>query len=165
MAMDPELKKRVRSAAQIEAEKNLVMFTSDQDHEERVRVGRAGGIASGETRKRKRRLQDAAKWLLQQNDVVSSKEVQVKLKSLGVPDATNAEALMLIALRRAAAGNVEAMKFVRDTAGEAPKNQVELSGDLDRPVATMDLRGMSTEDLLRLAEERGAEDAENVPEE
>jgi phage FluMu protein gp41 len=53
------------------------------------------------------------------------------------------------------------MKFVRDTAGEAPKNQVELTGDLDRPVATLDLRSMSEEELLRLVEEQqtGADEA------
>lgn len=131
---------------------NLQMFTTDQDHDKCVANGSKAGKVSGEVRRRKKRLQDAAKWLLQQDDVISSKEIQAKLKSLGIEDSTNAEALMLIALRRAAAGNVEAMKFVRDTAGEAPKNQVELSGDLDRPVATMDLRNLSEEQLLKLAE-------------
>ena len=127
--------------------------------EQKHAAAMAGAEASIKARKRKKRLQDAAKWLLQQNDVISSKEVQAKMKSLGIEDPTNAEALMLIALRKAASGNVEAMKFVRDTGGEAPKNQVELSGDLDRPVATMDLRNMSEEDLLRLAErESGADE-------
>jgi hypothetical protein len=56
--------------------------------------------------------------------------------------------------------DVEALKFVRDTAGEAPKNQVELSGDLDRPVATLDLRAMSEEELLRMVEERSGETAD-----
>jgi phage FluMu protein gp41 len=125
--------------------------------EQRHAAAQKGAAASVEARRRKKRLQDAAKWLLMQDDVISNKDVQAKLKALGIEDATNAEALMLIALRKAASGNVEAMKFVRDTGGEAPKNQVELSGDLDRPVATMDLRNMSEEDLLRLAEARSPE--------
>ena len=140
---------------------NLRMFTTDQDHDKCVANGSKAGKASVEVRRRKKRLQDAAKWLLQQDDVISSKEIQAKLKSLGIEDSTNAEALMLIALRRAAAGNVEAMKFVRDTAGEAPKNQVELSGDLDRPVATMDLRNLSEDQLLRLAEAKSDDVAES----
>ena len=74
------------------------------------------------------------------------------MTGLGFSEATNAEALMLIAMKKASKGDVEAMKFVRDTAGEAPKNQVELTGDTDRPVATLDLRNLSEEELLRLAE-------------
>jgi hypothetical protein len=46
------------------------------------------------------------------------------------------------------------MKFVRDTGGESPSNRVELTGDPERPVATMDLRSMSEEELMRLAEAR-----------
>ena len=139
---------------------NLKPFTAGGDWrtpEQRKEWASKAGKAGVEARRRKKRLQDAAKWLLMQDDVISNKDVQAKLKALGIEDATNAEALMLIALRKAASGNVEAMKFVRDTGGEAPKNQVELSGDLDRPVATMDLRNMSEEDLLKLAEVRSPE--------
>ena len=71
--------------------------------------------------------------------------------------ATNADALIIAAMIKAMKGDVEAMRFVRDTGGEAPKNQVELTGDPDRPVATMDLRAMSEEELLRLAGERADE--------
>ena len=141
--------------------KNLIPYKGgDQDTrtpEQKHAAAVKGAAASAEVRRRKKRLQDAAKWLLMQNDVISNKDVQAKLRELGIEDATNAEALMLIALRKAAAGNVEAMKFVRDTGGEAPKNQVELTGDPNAPVATMDLRSMSEEELIRLAEARSPE--------
>lgn len=134
---------------------NLKHFTSDQDREAARINGQKAGKASAETRRKKKRLQDAAKWLLQSKSIISDAEIKAKLLELGVTDeSTNAEALMLIALRKAAKGDVEAMKFIRDTGGEAPKNQVELSGDLDRPVATMDLRGMTNEQLMALAENR-----------
>jgi len=40
-------------------EGNLIPFTSDQSREEAVRNGRAGGIASGKARRRKRNLREA----------------------------------------------------------------------------------------------------------
>lgn len=147
------------------AKQNLKVFKSGEEDwrtPEQIKEWTSkAGKASNEARRRKKRLQDAAKWLLQQDDVISNKDVQAKLKALGIEDATNAEALMLIALRKAAAGNVEAMKFVRDTGGEAPKNQVELTGDTDRPIATLDLRAMSEDELLRIAEAKADEEPED----
>ena len=136
-------------------------FGPDQDREAARINGRKAGIASGESRRRRRRMTEAAKWLLGSNDVVSDEDILNKLRELGVEDvATNAEALMLVALRKASKGDVEALKFVRDTAGESPSNRVELSGDVDRPVATLDLRNLSEDELLRMAEARsGADEA------
>lgn len=111
-----------------------------------------GGKARVEQRRKHKRMTEAAKWLLAAKDVLSDAEIKKIMTALGFSDATNAEALMVIAMKKASKGDVDALKFVRDTAGEAPKNQVELSGDTDRPVATLDLRGMSEDELLRLAE-------------
>ena len=145
---------------------NLKKFTSDQDHDACVASGRKAGIASAEARRKKKRLQDAAKWLLQAKDIISDADIKEKIVELtGDPDATNAEALMLIALRKAAKGDVDAMRFVRDTGGEAPSNKVELAGDVDRPIATMDLRNMSEEDLMRLAEARADDPDDPAPDE
>ena len=140
----------------------LKKFTSDQDHEKCRINGAKGHAVMMENRKKAKRMNRAMKWLLQSKDVVSDEDIRDKLVRLGVIDeddngATNAEVLALVALRKAAKGDVEALKFVRDTAGEAPKNQVELSGDLDRPVATLDLRSLSNDELLRLADEQPTE--------
>ena len=123
-----------------------------------------GGKACAEARRKRKRLAEAAKWLLAAKDIISDEDIKAKFLELGVEDeGTNAEALMLVALRKAAKGDVEAMKFVRDTGGEAPKSQVELTGDIDRPIATMDLRNLSEAELMRIAEahegESGAEEA------
>jgi len=144
---------------------NLKKFTSgDTDWrtpEQKKEWSRAGGEAFKEKNRRKKRLTEAAKWLLAAKDIVSDDDIKAKLRELGVEDdGTNAEVIALVALRKAAKGDVEAMKFVRDTAGEAPKNQVELSGDLDKPVATLDLRNLSNDELARLAEAK-AEDTES----
>lgn len=120
--------------------------------EELKAISAKGGRASQVTRKKHKRMAEAAKWLLAAKDVLSDDDIKRIMTGLGFSEATNAEALMLIAMKKASKGDVEAMKFVRDTAGEAPKNQVELTGDTDRPVATLDLRNLSEEELLRLAE-------------
>ena len=144
---------------------NLRPFTKGPDDPrtpEQKKEWAAKAAAAGlEARRKKKRLTDAAKWLLAANNIVTEQDVIEKLVELGISDATNAEALMVVALKKALKGDVEAMKFVRDTGGEAPKNQVELSGDLDRPVATMDLRNLSEDQLLRLAEAKADDAAES----
>ena len=136
---------------------NLHKFTSDQDREKCRINGAKGYQVMMENRKKAKRMNRAMKWLLQAKDVVSDEDIREKLIKLGVVDeddngATNAEVLALVALRKAAKGDVEALKFVRDTAGEAPKNQVELSADIDVPVATLDLRSLTEEQLLAMAD-------------
>ena len=136
---------------------NLKKFTSDQDREKCRINGAKGHAVMMENRKKAKRMNRAMKWLLQSKDVVSDEDIREKLVRLGVVDeddngATNAEVLALVALRKAAKGDVEALKFVRDTAGEAPKNQVELSADIDVPVATLDLRSLTEEQLLAMAD-------------
>ena len=138
---------------------NLKLFQAGENDwrtpEQRHINAMKGAAASAEARRKRKKLTEAAKWLLAEKDIISNGDIQKKLKELGITDATNAEALMLIALKLASKGSVDAMKFVRDTGGESPNQRVELAGDPDRPIATMDLRQMSEADLLRLAERKG----------
>ena len=46
-------------------EKNLVPFTSEQSHEEAVKSGRKGGIASGEAKRNRKMLRDCIDYLLE----------------------------------------------------------------------------------------------------
>ena len=144
---------------------NLRPFKSGEEDwrtpEQKKEWAANANLASQAARRKKRRLKDAAKWLLASNSIATEKDIIDKLVELGISDATNAEALMVAAMKKAMKGDVEAMKFVRDTSGEAPKNQVELSGDLDRPVATMDLRNLSEDELLRMIEARADGEAED----
>ena len=139
---------------------NLRPLGPDQDREAARRNGAAGGIKSGESKRRKKRLREAAQWMLQQDDVMSCEEVKARLAEMGVDNPTNAEGLVLAAFMKAYKGDVDAMRFIRDTAGEAPSNRVELSGDLERPIAALDLRTLSEAELLRLAEVHAEDDGE-----
>ena len=46
-------------------EKNLIPFTSEQSHEEAVKNGRKGGIASGEAKRNRKMLRDCIDYLLE----------------------------------------------------------------------------------------------------
>ena len=57
---------------------------------------------------------------------VTSKELQQKMKLLGVPDgdSTYQMAVMVAMLNQAMKGNVKAAYFYRDTIGESPSDQI-----------------------------------------
>ena len=105
-------------------EKNLTPFTSEQSREEAVKNGRKGGQASGVAKRRKKTMKAAGKLLADMP--VTSKELQQKMKLLGVPDgdSTYQMAVMVAMLNQAMKGNVKASYFLRDTIGESPSDQI-----------------------------------------
>ncbi len=132
---------------------NKVKNFSDRPPEERVEIARMGGKASGESRRRSASLREAVQRILKMDKLACTPdEVLEELRAAGMENATGAEAIAVSALIRASRGDVEAMRFVRDTAGESPTNRVELSGDPTRPVSTLDLRGLSDAELLAIIE-------------
>lgn len=69
-------------------------------------------------------MKAAAKMLLDMP--VTSKELQQKMKLLGVPDGDSSYqmAVMVAMLNQAMKGNVKASYFLRDTIGESPSDQI-----------------------------------------
>lgn len=69
-------------------------------------------------------MKAAAKMLLDMP--VTSKELQQKMKLLGVPegDSSYQMAVMVAMLNQAMKGNVKASYFLRDTIGESPSDQI-----------------------------------------
>jgi len=128
--------------------------------EELLEVSRKGGKASGESRRRSASLREATQRILKKDKLICTpNEVMEELHAAGMENATSAEAIVVSALIRASRGDVEAMRFIRDTAGEGPTNRVELSGDPSRPISTLDLRGLTDAQLLEIIE-RAEEDGE-----
>lgn len=95
-------------------EQNLKPFTSDQSREEAVANGRKGGVASGETRRRKRDLRLALEMLLEKDFVDKNGNV-----------ATGAEAITAKLFEQAMKGNVKAFETIRSTVGQDPVQKVE----------------------------------------
>lgn len=92
--------------------------------EEAKKRGKNGGIKSGEARRKKRDAKQAAKMIL---DLPASNQLSKNLESLGVKeeDFTNRVALFARAYVKAVAGDVTAMRFIIEMAGETPHYQLE----------------------------------------
>lgn len=104
-------------------EQNLKKFGSEREPRE---AGRKGGKASGEARRRKRDMKNAARLLL--NMPVQQKSVIENLEAFGIEesDQTNQMALMVRVLTKAlATGDVRAAEFLRDTAGYNPETRLK----------------------------------------
>lgn len=104
-------------------EQNLKKFGSEREPRE---AGRRGGKASGEARRKKRQMENAAKLLLDM-PVVGENAVK-NLETLGFEeeDMTNQMALLVRIFQKAiATGDVRAAEFLRDTAGYNPETNLK----------------------------------------
>lgn len=107
-------------------EKNLMPFTSDQSHDEAVKNGKKGGVASGAARRRRKTMRQTLNALLGAGLDVSEQEfvekVTPRLLALGinVEDATYQDVLLAGIMLKAMRGDVRAAEFIRDTGGDNP---------------------------------------------
>lgn len=101
--------------------------------EEQSALARKAGIASGEARRRKRDMKEAAKMLLEMPLSSNQHTMKATLKSLGIKeeDSDYAMAVMASMLIQAANGNVKAATFLRDTSGNKPVETIEINKDVD----------------------------------
>ena len=125
---------------------NLQDLSARPDHRE---LSAKGGRASAETKRRKKNLREVARALLEAPLTECSKELADALEAAGL-DKDHQGAMMLAALRKSETGDIEASRFVRDTSGQAPSQQVELGGIDGKPIEIMDLGGLTTEQLNAL---------------
>lgn len=122
----------------------------DFTHEERVENGRKGGIASGQARRRMKTFRETLRAFL---DCELSDEGQREvLEALGFAP-TYMNQINLTHIRKAAEGGLDAARFIRDTLGEKPGDG---AGDpADKPLACLDMSGLSDEELRVLAARKG----------
>lgn len=102
---------------------NLVPFTSDQSREEAVRNGRKGGIASGESRRRKAALRDVM------NRIITMKVNVDGLSDVLLADggeSTYEEVISMAMIEQAALGNVKAFNAIRDVLGQTSKSDTDI---------------------------------------
>jgi hypothetical protein len=110
---------------------------ADRTTAEQREIAQAGGIASGEARRRKRNIRLALEALLE-------KDIQDKHGNT----MSTAEAIALKQIEKALKGDTKAFEVVRDTAGQKPMDKVEVTG-LDAEKAKLD-------ELLKQRKERNA---------
>lgn len=123
------------------------------DPELRARMGRK----QSETKRRQRTFRESVKALMKCQ--VVDEEQRKALEEMGL-DTTLLNQIQKAVFDRAAKGDVEAVRYLRDTAGEKPREGLEL-GNLDgKPLASIDLSGLTDEQLRALAAQRAEEPEE-----
>lgn len=102
--------------------------------EERREMGRRGGIASGEAKRKKKAMRERLEIILDM-PLKAGKGVDIetiqnfaKLKGKNI---TVQDAMMIAQIQRALHGDTNAAVFVRDTAGQNPTQKIEAEVDMD----------------------------------
>ena len=104
-------------------EENLIPF-SERSKDEAREMGRQGGVKSGESRRRKKSMKQAAQLLLSLDANVKG---QGFMQAMGIPeeDMNNQMFMLAVAFRQAVNGDVKAMNFIRDAAGVGATNELK----------------------------------------
>lgn len=103
---------------------NLKPFTSEQSREEAVKNGQKGGIASGKARREQKIFKQAI------------------AERMGFDDFNE----MVDNLIKRAKKNDKSFEILRDTLGQKPKEEINLTGELNNPYSEL-----TVEELRKLA--------------
>lgn len=125
--------------------------TQFQTGAKQVRTATKGGIASGVARRQKKAMKDtlAALLCMPLKDGKAADIEKIKsIASLNGKNITVQEAIMLAQIQKAVKGDTRAAEFVRDSSGNKPKDEVQLSGGVNNPFA-----GLTTEELKKLIDD------------
>ena len=99
---------------------NLIPLNKRTKSEQRE-IAKKGGIESGKIRREKKQMKEIVNDLF--SKPVTNQKIIDKLKTLGYKDdeITNQIAITSSAFFKALKGDIKAMEFLRDTAGQKPK--------------------------------------------
>ena len=124
-------------------EQNLIPF-SERSKSEAIENGRKGGKASGKSRRRRKAMREYAQLLL--SLPVSDKQSKEELSRLGIgSDDIDNQMLVIVGLwQRACAGDVQAVKELRNIIGE--DNQTGNDTDKESNLLQMLQKGLECED-------------------
>ena len=123
-------------------DENLVKYT-DMSPDERTEFHSRGGKASTAKRRQKKTFAETLRAVLASEYPVE--DAKKKLQSMGL-DGTWMDQLSQAQVDKAARGDTEAFRAVRDTIGENPRQAVDV-GLTSGPVSGMDLSQLSDDQL------------------
>lgn len=136
---------------------NLIPMNRRTKEEQSI-IATQGGKASGESRRRRKNTQEIVRLILDRE--ITVEEGADRLEALGLPTTWSTKAHVAV-MQKAQNGDVEAMRYLRDSAGDKPRDAVEI-GNLDgQPLSTIDLSQLSDEQLramIALREEAPEQD-------
>ena len=123
-------------------EQNLKKY-SEYTESEKAEFHRQGGIASGQSKRRRKTFAETLRAVLASEYPVE--EAKRKLQDMGL-DGTWMDQLSQAQVDKASRGDTEAFRAVRDTIGENPRQAVDV-GLTSGPVSGMDLTQLSDDQL------------------
>lgn len=123
-------------------DQNLKKY-SEYKESEKAEFHRQGGIASGQSKRRRKTFAETLRAVLASEYPVE--EAKQKLQSMGL-DGTWMDQLSQAQVDKASRGDTEAFRAVRDTIGENPRQAVDV-GLTNGPVSGMDLTQLSDDQL------------------
>lgn len=118
-------------------------YNSSLTPEERKDKASRAGKASGEARRLRRTQADILRQILVLD--YTDPERRKLLMQLGL-SGSFADAINLSVLEKAAKGDVEAARYMRDTIGEKPREDMQVSV-LDKPVEQLNMSELTDEEL------------------
>lgn len=119
-------------------EKNLRPARTKKEARQR---GANGGKASGKARRERKAMQELAKIIL--NTPVEGKPEELDdIEAMCFEDfpdkhLTVGERSLFAVAKKAQKGDIQALTFLRDTAGEKPVEKLEVSGDVEKAAANI----------------------------
>lgn len=113
------------------------LIPADERSEDEVReIGRKGGIASGVARRKKKAMRDTINLALGLRSELTDAEIERYMRlGFADEDIDNQAKIIMGIMKLAADGDIRAAEFIRDTAGQKPKDKLDMShafiGDFD----------------------------------
>ena len=113
----------------------LPPFGKGRSTDEARESGKLGGIASGAVRRKKAAMRDYAQFILGIKRKASDKTLQ-QLREMGISEeeVTGQTLALMKIMDKAIAGDIKAMEFLRDTAGEKPTDNSNIAHSFDGDV-------------------------------
>jgi len=108
------------------------LIPADERSEDEVReIGRKGGIASGVARRKKKTMRDTINLALGLRSELTDAEIERYMRvGFTDEDIDNQAKIIMGIMKLAAEGDIRAAEFIRDTAGEKPKDSMALSHEV-----------------------------------
>ena len=134
--------------------KNLIPFAQRSEEAQR-QIRSMGGKASSEKQRRRKTQAEIIRQIMELK--LTPEEGADKLEALGL-DPTWATDANVAVMQKARKGDVESLRYLRDTIGEKPRDGLEI-GNLDgQPLSTIDLSTLSDEQLRAMIAARETAD-------
>ena len=134
--------------------KNLIPF-NQRSEEAQWQIRSMGSKASSEKQRRRKTQAEIIRQIMELK--LTPEEGAAKFEALGL-DPTWATDANVAVMQKARKGDVESLRYLRDTIGEKPRDGLEI-GNLDgQPLSTIDLSALSDEQLRAMIAARETAD-------